>query len=170
MAGTDYDCDTINSLIKTTIDSADGYRHAAEDAKDRSFQSMFFQCANEREAVVNRLQEYVRGMQGTPAETGSMAAGAHRMFMGLREAVTGNDDESLVAEVERGEDYIKEKYEAAQADEDLSTSARSVVSECFQSIKAGHDQMRDLKHSMEGGMQRDMRGNMPSPDGRMESY
>jgi len=36
-----YDIETVNQLIKTTIDSVDGYRSAAEAADSQQFQSIF---------------------------------------------------------------------------------------------------------------------------------
>jgi uncharacterized protein (TIGR02284 family) len=63
--------------------------------------------------------------------------------------VMGNDDKAIVSEVERGEDVIKAKYEAALEDKDLSPSTRGLITDCYTSVKQGHDQMRDLKHSLE---------------------
>jgi uncharacterized protein (TIGR02284 family) len=51
-------------------------------------------------------------------------------------------------EVERGEDYIKGKFEAAMKETDLDPSSRSVVERAYQSVKAGHDRASALKHSM----------------------
>lgn len=144
-----HNIDTLNTLITTTIDSVDGYRSAAEDANSGQFRSVFFDRASERQQVADRLQEYVRDLGGDPADDGSLAAGAHRAFMNLRDAVTGSDDQAIVAEVERGEDHIKAKYEAALSDSDLDSQTRSVISECYQSVKSGHDQMRDLKHGLQ---------------------
>jgi len=53
-----------------------------------------------------------------------------------------------VQEVERGEDYIKEKYEAALSDSELSPSARAAVEQAYQSVRAGHDRASQLKHSL----------------------
>lgn len=68
--------------------------------------------------------------------------------MNLRDAVTGTDDEAVVAEFERGEDYLKRKFEHALADVDLDGNTRSVISECYKSVKPGHDQMSNLKHGL----------------------
>ncbi|MEP7348880.1 MAG: PA2169 family four-helix-bundle protein [Sphingorhabdus sp.] len=146
----EYDIKTLNSLISTTIDSVDGYHAAAANAENSNFREIFKGRANEREDVVLKLQTYVRDLGGTPEDDGSATAGAHRFFMKLRDSLTGTDDEAVVAEVERGEDYIKAKYEAALADNDLALGTRDVVQGCFTSIRAGHDQMRDLKQAMSG--------------------
>jgi uncharacterized protein (TIGR02284 family) len=76
-------------------------------------------------------------------------AGAHRMFLNLKSVVTGKDDKAIVNEVERGEDHIKAKFESALADNVLSPLARDAVQKAWVSVKQGHDQMRDLKHSLE---------------------
>ena len=69
--------------------------------------------------------------------------------MGLKEIVTGKDEQAIVNEVERGEDVIKARYEKAMADEDVSPTVKTLIADCYTSVKQGHDQMRDLKHSMQ---------------------
>jgi uncharacterized protein (TIGR02284 family) len=143
-----HDIETLNDLIKTTIDSVDGYRSAAEDADSHQFQSIFFERANERQQVAEELRQHVRALGGDPQDNGSILAGAHRAFMDLRDAVTGSDDQAVIAEVERGEDHIKAKFEDALEDGNLGTETRSMIGQCYESVKSGHDQMRDLKNGM----------------------
>jgi uncharacterized protein (TIGR02284 family) len=144
-----YDISILNGLIKTTIDSVDGYRAAAEANDSGRFGAMFFERTNERGDVVIRLQEAVTALGGDAEDDGSFLASAHRSFMGLKETVVGNDEQAIVNEVERGEDVIKAKYDAALEDSDLSLSTRSLIANCYTSVKQGHDQMRNLKHSLE---------------------
>lgn len=148
MDARNHDIETLNDLIKTTIDSVDGYRSAAEDADSSQFQSIFFERANERQHVADELREQVRSLGGDPQDDGSVLAGAHRAFMNLRDAITGRDDAAVIAEVERGEDHIKAKFETAMQDSNLGPDTRSKISQCYESVKSGHDQMRDLKHGM----------------------
>lgn len=150
MDSQNHDIDTVNDLIKTTIDSVDGYRSAGEDANSGQFQSIFFERANERKNIADRLSQHVRQLGGDPQDSGSIVAGAHRAFMNLRDAVTGTDDKAIVAEVERGEDHIKEQFEMAMIDNDLSTETKTLISQCYDSVKQGHDQMRDLKNGLQG--------------------
>ncbi len=145
-----HDVGVLNGLIKTTIDSVNGYRAAAEAKESSQFVAMFFDRANEREDVAERLQEAVTGMGGNPEDDGSLLASAHRTFMDLKTTVMGNDEQAVVSEVERGEDVIKAKYESALEDTALSTTTRSLIADCYTSVKRGHDQMRDLKHGLQG--------------------
>jgi uncharacterized protein (TIGR02284 family) len=73
----------------------------------------------------------------------------HQRFEDLKAAVTGGDDKSIIDEVERGEDYLKDKFETALNSDTLSGEPRSLVERCYQSIRSGHDEISQLKHGME---------------------
>ena len=145
MISNEHDTRTINGLIATTIDSVDGYRAAATEIKNREIAALMLDRANEREEVCSTLQSFVREAGGEPVDDGTTIASAHRFFMGLRDSLFTEDDNAVVAEVERGEDHIKAKYEAALKDTDLSPAAMTMIQQCYASVSEGHDQMRDLK-------------------------
>ncbi len=150
MSETSHDISTLNSLIATTIDSAHGYAEAAKDSDNGRFAPLFNSRAAERRDIVLRLQEEVRTLGGHVEDDGTVLAGAHRLFLNLKAAVTGHDDKAIINEVEAGEDHIKAKFEDAIADRDISPAVRDLIETSYVSVKAGHDEMRDIKHSMEG--------------------
>jgi uncharacterized protein (TIGR02284 family) len=148
---TDHDINVLNTLITTTIDSADGFERSAEDAGTGRFVEMFREFATERRQVVARLQETVRSLGGTPNDDGSLKADLHRRWVDLRSAISGDGgDKAIIDEVERGEDYLKAKYDAALEDTELSPTAQGAIRDAYQSVRAGHDRASALKHSMEG--------------------
>jgi uncharacterized protein (TIGR02284 family) len=149
MIGSNNDVTTLNSLIATTIDSINGYQESAEALESPRFRELFQTLARDRQQVVPQLQAEVARLGGNPEDDGTVLAAAHRTFVDLKSAVTGRDDKAVINEVERGEDHIKHKFEAALNDSDLSASARSVVSQAYESVRRGHDQVRDLKHALE---------------------
>jgi len=149
MLDTSHDIRVLNSLITTTIDSVDGYTEAAKDSESGRFGSIFTDRAAERRQVATQLQTEVTRLGGNPEDDGTVLAGAHRMFLNLKSAVTGKDDQAIVNEVERGEDHIKSKFEDALKDTDLSPQTRSAIEQAYGSVRQGHDQMRDLKHSLQ---------------------
>ena len=150
MTDTSYDIKTLNGLIATTLDSVDGYTEAAKDADSSRYGSLFTSRASERRSVATSLQSEVRRLGGNPEDDGTAIAGAHRMFVNLKSAVTGKDDKAIIDEVERGEDHILHKFQDALKDAQLSPQTRSAIEQAFTSVRTGHDQMRDLKHSLEG--------------------
>ena len=151
MTETSHDIRTLNGLIATTLDSVDGYEAAAKDVDNGNFAQRFTARATERRQLVDTLQAEVARQGGNPEDDGTLLAGAHRVFLDLKSAVTGNDDQAIVNEVERGEDHIKAKFEDALKDDDLNPATRSAIGAAWDSVKSGHDEMRDLKHSLEGG-------------------
>jgi uncharacterized protein (TIGR02284 family) len=69
--------------------------------------------------------------------------------MDLKSAIMGRDEKAVINEVERGEDYLKEKFETAIESGGLAGESRQCVERAYQSIRAGHDQISQLKHGME---------------------
>ena len=140
---------TLNTLIATTIDSVTGYEDSAQNIDNERFRQIFRERADERQRVVEELRVEVRRLGGDPEESGSFLGKAHQRFEDLKAAVTGRDEKAIINEVERGEDYLKEKWETALDSGDLTGESRAVVERGFQSVRSGHDQMSQLKHGME---------------------
>ena len=149
MSQHDHEIKVLNGLIETTIDSVDGYAEAAKDAENPQFRDLFLTRAAERRQIAARLREAVRREGGDPADDGTVLASAHRVFTGLRSSMS-HGDKAVVDEVERGEDHIKAKFEDALKDTDLSPATMTAIETAYGSVRAGHDEMRDLKHSLEG--------------------
>lgn len=137
--------DVLNGLIATTLDSAEGYDAAAKDAKNPRFKAMFNTRATQRHQLTTALQNEVRDLGGEPKDSGSILAAGHRMFLNLKNAVTGSD-EGVINEVESGEDYIKDKYEAALQEGSLTAPIKAIVTKAYEGVKADHDMIRDIKH------------------------
>ena len=144
---------TLNTLIATTIDSITGYENSAENIDNERFRKIFRQRANERQQVVEQLRSEVRRLGGEPDTDGSFMGKTHQRFEDLKAAITGRDEKSIINEVERGEDYLKDKWQTALQSGDLKGETHDVVERCYQSVKSGHDQMSQLKHAMEGQAQ-----------------
>ncbi|HEX8840964.1 MAG TPA: PA2169 family four-helix-bundle protein [Sphingomicrobium sp.] len=140
---------TLNTLISTLIDSITGYEDAAANSEAGRFAQIFRERAGERQRVVEDLRAEVRRLGGNPEDDGSFMGKTHQRFLDLKAAITGRDDKAIINEVERGEDYLKEKFETALESGNLSGETRAAVERAYQSVRAGHDQMSQLKHGME---------------------
>ena len=140
---------TLNTLIATLIDSVTGYEDSAANIDNSRLQELFRDSARERQRVVEDLRAEVRRLGGNPEDDGSFLGKTHQRFLDLKAAVTGRDEKAIINEVERGEDYLKEKFETALADDTLTSESRMVVERAFQSVRKGHDQISQLKHGLE---------------------
>lgn len=141
---------TLNTLIATLIDSVTGYEDAASNIDGSSrLQELFRERAGERRRIVEDLRTEVSRLGGKPEDDGSFLGKTHQRFLDLKAVVTGHDEKAIVNEVERGEDYLKEKFEAALDTGTLSGETRAAVERAYQSVRAGHDQVSALKHGLE---------------------
>jgi uncharacterized protein (TIGR02284 family) len=143
-----HDISVLNGLIETTLDSVKGFSDAAEDTNAGTHAGFFSEMAQERSQVASRLQALVAGLGGDPEDDSSYGAAAHRGFMNLKGAIMGSSERAVIEEVERGEDYLKAKYETALQDGELAPETRQVIEEAYQSVRKGHDRASALKHSM----------------------
>ncbi len=144
----DHDINVLNGLIETTLDSADGYREAAKETEDNRYKSVFEKRSFELKQVATDLQGSVRQLGGEPEDDGSILAKAHRAFLDVKHALL-RDEQAVVNSVENGEDHIKAKFERALEDSDVSATTKETIRRAYDSVKSGHDQMRDLKHALE---------------------
>ena len=148
MADSDtHDIDVLNSLIATTIDSAEGYAEAANQIKNPQICGSFLRWSEDRQLVVELLKTQVSSLGGDPEINGTVLASVHRLFTKLRE-VLNSGDTAVINAVECGEDRIKCKYEEALKDPDISSPSRRSIERAFVSVLTGHDQARALKHSV----------------------
>lgn len=139
-----HDIKVMNSLVATTIDSADGYRDAAERTSDDRLKPVFDRFERERRHTAERLKDEVRQFGGAPQEDGTIKAAAHRRWLDLKDTL-GRGDRAVLDSVEAGERYICGKYETALKDQKLSAGARNAISQAFTSIKNGKTQVSELR-------------------------
>jgi uncharacterized protein (TIGR02284 family) len=138
---------TLETLTTTLIDSVNGYRDAAQNADGTKFQEIFRRNADERSRVAEELRAEITRLGGNAPDDGSVLGATHQRFLDLKAAVTGRDDAAIINEVERGEDYLKEKFETALK-ADLAPETRSIIERAYQSVRQGHDQIRNLKQGL----------------------
>ena len=98
---------------------------------------------------VEKVLADISTQRGNPEDDGTTAGAIHRGWINLKEAVVGRDDEAIVNSVESGEDYLKEKFEAALNATDVAPETRSIIERAYQSVRQGHDQISSLKHGLE---------------------
>jgi uncharacterized protein (TIGR02284 family) len=144
-ASAETDIDALNDLIETTIDSADGYEQAAASADDADLGETFRRFGTERRQIVADLRAQVVALGGVPEDDGTVLAGAHRAFLRLK-SIFGSNRQSVIDEVEAGEDHIKAKYDDA-LHQSLTPETRRVVEIAYGSVREGHDTFSAMKHA-----------------------
>jgi uncharacterized protein (TIGR02284 family) len=147
MADNDNVISVLNNLIETCKDGQNGFQTAAEGVKRSDLKTLFGQYSQQRAQFAGELQNEVLRLGGDPAETGSVAATLHRGWINIKSAVTGEDENAVIAECERGEDSAVANYKDALADENLPSDIRSIVERQSAQVKEAHDRIRNLERA-----------------------
>lgn len=151
MADNDNVISVLNNLIETCKDGQTGFQTAAEGITRSDVKSLFHQYSQQRAGFAGELQNEVRTLGGDPEQTGSVAATLHRGWINIKSAVTGSDENAVIAECERGEDSAVANYKDAIADQTLPANVRSVVERQYAQVKEAHDRVRNLERATETG-------------------
>lgn len=136
--------DKLQTLIQANLDSFDGFKHAANKLEDPDHWTNMFELAFQRGLHAERLRKIVALCGEKPVESGSMMASAHRCWTDLKTAVTGGDAHAILAEAERGEDYIKGLYEDILK-ETAGEPTTKLLNEQYARVKEGHDLVRAMR-------------------------
>jgi uncharacterized protein (TIGR02284 family) len=140
----------LKTLTDTLADSVNGYRDAAQHVESAEFRQMFTELADERSQVLSDLQSELGRAGGSADRDGTTLGTLHQRWLDFKASITGHDDKAVINEVERGEDYLKAKFETAMASDTLEGNIRGIVERAYGSVRKGHDRVSDLKHSLEG--------------------
>ena len=151
MADSDNVISVLNNLIETCKDGQNGFQTAAEGIKRSDIKSLFYQYSQQRAQFAGELQNEVGRLGGDPAQTGSVAATLHRGWINIKSAVTGEDENAVLAECERGEDSAVSNYKDALADANLPADVRAIVERQYAQVQEAHDRIRNLERATETG-------------------
>ncbi|HWD99481.1 MAG TPA: PA2169 family four-helix-bundle protein [Bryobacteraceae bacterium] len=150
MIDTDEIRSTLNDLIGTLKDGEQGFRDSADKLRNSDYASKFRSIASERAAAASDLQSEVARLGGKPETSGSASGAMHRGWIGLKAALTGNDDQAILEEAERGEDNAVKNYRDALS-KDLPRDIRSLVESQYQQIQIRHNEVRAMRDAARTG-------------------
>jgi uncharacterized protein (TIGR02284 family) len=139
----------LETLTDTLADSVNGYRDAAQHVESDQFRQMFNRLADDRSQALSDLGSEVVRLGGKADRDGSTLGNLHQRWLDLKASIMDHDDKAVINEVERGEDYLKEKFEAALRSDSLEGEVRAAVERAYSSVRQGHDRVSELKHSLE---------------------
>lgn len=136
--------DALQDLARANLDSHEGFNLAANLLDREDIAREFRAWATERDTNARRLQELVALNGEDPISDSSTKSQLHRWWMELRDKIKGSDDYAILAEAERGEDFIKEKYEDLLV-KTAGSAVNDVLQQQYARVKQVHDKVRDLR-------------------------
>jgi uncharacterized protein (TIGR02284 family) len=143
---TDDVISTLNTLIETCKDGQEGFRAAAESARDGELKRLFMDHASERAAFASELQMEVRRLGGDPERSGSVAGTMHRGWLKVKATLTGSDDAAILNAAESGEDSAMKAYEDALINlGSVGVDLRSTIERQARRVREVHGEIRTLR-------------------------
>jgi uncharacterized protein (TIGR02284 family) len=144
MTNTDEVIDVLEQLIETCRDGENGYRQAAEHAKDPELASFFRTQSTQRATFARELEaEAQRLGKSEPKGSGSVSGAVHRAWIDVKEKLGGGDT-TILESVEQGEDNAKKNYEEALT-KDLPENLSGLIRRQAQAVFSAHDRARTLR-------------------------
>jgi uncharacterized protein (TIGR02284 family) len=134
---------TLNDLIETCKDGQSGYRKAADFVSDTEMQALFDSYSLQRTQFINDLQAAVRYFGGIPANHGSATGAVHRGWIDLKSRLSGDDEEAILSECERGEQAALHNYEEA-LQERLPAEIMPLMEYQYWQVREAHERIRAL--------------------------
>jgi len=143
---TDEIVSTLNELIETCEDGAEGYKKAATDVEENALKTLFTGYSAQRERFAAELRSLVESQGATPANSGHAAGALHRGWMSVKEAV-GDKNKAIIFECEAGEDKAMKAYREA-FEKNFPGVTGELISRQFAGVQEAHNKLRNLKHSL----------------------
>jgi uncharacterized protein (TIGR02284 family) len=134
----------LNDLIETCFDSLRGFQAAADHANDDTIKSFFGEAGRERGRYMLSLMREVRGLGGGPETRGPTGAALHRFWINIIGTLAGRDDQSLLAEAERGESSAMKAYEDALP-KGFPSHIHSLLEAQYASIKRTRELIKNMR-------------------------
>ncbi|WBY17067.1 PA2169 family four-helix-bundle protein [Erythrobacteraceae bacterium WH01K] len=124
------------SLTDTTFDSVEGYRKAAEKADSPQLKNALNQRCNQREATLSQMNSQLQSQGDELVTKGTVSGELHQMFASVADMFESGD-EAAAERVEKGEDYLKSKFESALKSDQLEAGERTIVQQCYSEVCEG---------------------------------
>ena len=126
----------LNDLYQLMADGRKGYQEASKKATHPGIASILAELGARRNGLEERLGEEIRRFkQDDRTQEGTLKGVLHRAWIDIREAISSSDDDSVLAECERGERYLLERMETVAGDEDVAPASRALIDEMRREVE-----------------------------------
>ena len=125
----------LNHLLTRNYDAEKGYTILKNESNHPLLRAYFQEKIAHRYHYRHQIKELIRSLGGEINKGGSMEGGLHRTWLDIKAYATGNDEEALLAEVERGEKVYLGTYDKFLEQPDLPEHIRNTIERQRQSVK-----------------------------------
>lgn len=125
----------LQEVLTRYVDSRDGYLEASKLVPSTALSETFSLIAQRRDLIASKVAALIEQQGTKPDEGGSVEAGIHRWWIRLREKMTDQDADAILAECVRGEQELARTLQAALEDEHTLEEHRGILSDALSEVK-----------------------------------
>lgn len=136
--------DAIYSLIVINNDRYEGYKTAAEEAKDADLKALFLRYSNQSQGFNNELRRLIPNDED-PKDDTTASGKLYRVWMDIKAAMASNDRKAVLASCEFGEDTALGTYTEALEEGELTPEVHEIISRQANEVREAHNYVRSLR-------------------------
>jgi uncharacterized protein (TIGR02284 family) len=138
--------ETIKELIIINNDRYEGYKTAADEAKDADLKPLFSRFSSQSKQFASELSRFVSA-EDAPDEGETKYSGKlYRVWMDVKAAITSNDRKAILSSCEFGEDEALKTYkEALNNAEEITEDARMIINRHKTELQEAHNYIKSLR-------------------------
>ncbi len=140
--------EVLNDLVMINNDRIEGYEKAVKELKpdDQDLRSLFDHMIIESHQIKSDLVQELQVLHGD-VEKGTTEMGKiYRGWMSLKAIFSGESRHAILSNCEFGEDSAQKAYDKALETEKLPAFLREMFLNQQATLKASHDEIRDLRN------------------------
>ncbi|RYG37155.1 MAG: DUF2383 domain-containing protein [Burkholderiales bacterium] len=141
------DGDVLSYLARKLVDQVALYGVAKDRAHDPRVVDAIQQTKLARAELLQELSAKIWMQDMAAIDQGTQLGAAQKAFQRLQD-ISGENDGAVIDEVERGEDYLRDRVEKAGQDTRLSAHTRNYLQTVLSRIERSLDDIRLLRKSL----------------------
>ncbi|WP_417442974.1 ferritin-like domain-containing protein [Joostella sp.] len=129
----------INELLEKNYDANKGFMNSVDHVKSTNLKTYLKSKAVEREHFSDELKREIISFGEKPVDSGSFTGDMHRAWIDIKSAVSQNNEEAVLEEVQRGEEASLEDYNKVLKETALPDSTKAMLTRQRNAIKNSVD-------------------------------
>jgi len=126
----------LNHLLTRNYDAVKGFNVVKTEANHPLLRAYFQEKIAHKLHYRHELEELIESLDGTPEKGGSTEGRLHQTWLDIKAYATGDDEEALLEEVERGEKvYLGAYEELLEKKDDMPEHVRRALEHQLNSVK-----------------------------------
>lgn len=137
---------SINSLILINNDRYEGYKKAAEQAKDGDLKTLFTKNSQQSKRFGESLRQFADTEDQPKYDETTNSGKLYRVWMDVKNGLATDDRKSVLNSCEFGEDAAKKVYdEVLENTDDLPEEVLDMVRKHRGELQSAHDEVKQLR-------------------------